>query len=72
MRTDFEIDDELMRSAMEASGRKTEEETVVEALRMMVRAGPKSKLLDELRKLGPWEGNLDEMRRDKPELRGDW
>lgn len=61
MRTNVEIDDELMRQAMKASGKSTKKAAVEEALRLVVqlkRQAGISKLFGKVR----WEGNLDEMR----------
>lgn len=65
MRTNIEIDDELMREAMAALGTKTKRETVEEALRRMIRAKRQLQALKELKGIG-WEGDLDDMRTDKP------
>lgn len=65
MRTNIEIDDALMADAMEALGTATKRETVEESLRQTVRARAQSKALDALWGIG-WEGDLDEMRTDKP------
>ena len=64
MRTNIEIDDRLMVQAMAAAGKTTKRETVEEALRRMVMIARQHALL-ELRGIG-WEGDLDEMRTDKP------
>ena len=61
MRTNIEIDDELLASAMKATGFATKRATVEEGLRLLVRLRRQRQALDELRGLG-WEGNLDEMR----------
>jgi Arc/MetJ family transcription regulator len=66
MRTNIEIDDELMRSAMEATGFKTKRETVEEGLRLLALRKKQVEALEKLRSLGPWEGDLAEMRRDRP------
>ncbi|MDF1601132.1 type II toxin-antitoxin system VapB family antitoxin [Mesorhizobium sp. YIM 152430] len=61
MRTNLEIDDELMRQAMEATGLETKKATIEEALRQIVlNHGQRQALLD-LKGLG-WEGDLDAMR----------
>ena len=61
MRTNVEIDDQLMRQAMAASGRPTKKAAVEEALRLVVqlkRQEAIKKLFGKVR----WEGNLDDMR----------
>ena len=65
MRTNIEIDDALMAQAMEALGTTTKRETVAESLRQAVRAREQLKALNALWGIG-WEGDLDEMRTDKP------
>jgi Arc/MetJ family transcription regulator len=64
MRTNIVIDDKLMAVALKTSGLKTKREVVEEALRLLV----KVKNQNSLRKLRgklKWEGDLDEMRKDK-------
>ena len=64
MRTNIVIDDKLMAIALKTSGLKTKKEVVEEALRLLV----KVKNQNSLRKLRgklKWEGNLDQMRKDK-------
>ncbi len=61
MRTNIDIDDELMTQAMNASGLSTKRATVEEALRLLVRMNKQVRGLAELKGLG-WEGDLDEMR----------
>jgi Arc/MetJ family transcription regulator len=61
MRTNVELDDELMRQAMNASGKSTKKAVVEEALRLVVQLKRQEgivKLFGRVR----WEGNLDEMR----------
>ncbi|WP_353203917.1 type II toxin-antitoxin system VapB family antitoxin [Sphingomonas sp.] len=65
MRTNIEIDDTLMAEAMEALGTATKRETVEESLRQAVRARAQLKALDASRGIG-WDGDLNEMRTDKP------
>lgn len=64
MRTNIEIDETLMREAMEALGAKTKREAVEEALRRSVRARRQLDALRGLEGLG-WEGDLDDMRTSK-------
>lgn len=61
MRTNIEIDDELMTTAMRLTGLKTKREVVEEGLRLLVRHRGQRALLDLAGKID-WEGNLDEMR----------
>lgn len=64
MRTNIDIDDQLMADAMKAMGAKTKREAVEEALRRSVRAARQLEALRGLRGLG-WEGDLDDMRTSK-------
>jgi Arc/MetJ family transcription regulator len=64
MRTNIDIDDELLTKAMKATGAATKKATVEEALRRVVKNHEARKAIAELRGIG-WEGNLDEMRRDR-------
>lgn len=64
MRTNIDIDDALMATAMRCSGKRTKRETVEEALRRMI-AIEQQEAFFELRGMG-WDGDLDEMRTDKP------
>jgi Arc/MetJ family transcription regulator len=66
MRTNIEIDDELLSQAMSATGLSTKRATVEEGLRLLVRLRQQVKALAELKGLG-WEGDLDEMRQDRAE-----
>lgn len=65
MRTNIELDDELMAQAMEATGLTTKKATVEEALRRVVENSRRRRALDELRGIG-WEGDLDQMREGWP------
>jgi Arc/MetJ family transcription regulator len=64
MRTNIEIDDELLSQAMAATGLSTKRATVEEGLRLLVRIRKQVKALAELEGLG-WEGDLDEMRQGR-------
>jgi Arc/MetJ family transcription regulator len=68
MRTNIEIDDELLSQAMTAAGLSTKRATVVEGLRLLVRIRKQAQALAELEGLG-WDGDLDEMRQDRPPRR---
>ena len=65
MRTNIDIDDDLMKAAMKATGKKTKKEVVEEALRELIRYKKQLSILDLAGKV-KWEGDLDEMRLDKP------
>ena len=62
MRTNIEIDDRLMKQAMQSSGRKTKRATVEEGLRLLIRLRRQERTR-RLRGKIRWEGNLDESRR---------
>jgi Arc/MetJ family transcription regulator len=64
MRTNIDIDDELLEKAMRLAGTKTKKATVEEALRILVRRYGQRKAL-ELRGTVEWVGDLDEMRRSR-------
>ncbi len=61
MRTNIEIDDELMAEAMERSGLKTKKAVVEEALRFLVRRQGQQQVLALAGKVH-WEGDIEEMR----------
>ncbi|MGB7205051.1 MAG: type II toxin-antitoxin system VapB family antitoxin [Anderseniella sp.] len=63
MRTNINIDDELMAKAMKAAGTKTKKETVEEGLKALVKRGSQRKIKEAFGKF-QWEGNLDTMRTD--------
>ena len=65
MRTNIDIDDELMAQAMHASGKKTKKETVEEALILLVRSRRSADAMRAIRGKIQWEGDLDAMRRDR-------
>lgn len=69
MRTNIEIDDELMNDALAASGAPTKREVVHEALALLIRLKRQERAIKELRGIG-WEGDLEAMRLDKP--RPEW
>ena len=64
MRTNIEIDDELIGKAMSLSGLATKRETVEEALRLLVRLKSQEAIRSYRGKL-PWEGDLEAMRADR-------
>jgi Arc/MetJ family transcription regulator len=61
MRTNIEIDDELLSRAMKATGLATKRATVEEGLRLLVRIRGQVEALADLQGLG-WEGDLDQLR----------
>lgn len=64
MRTNIEIDDKLMAQAMRGLGTKTKHDTVEEALKMAIQIRGQRGIL-KLRGKVKWEGDLNEMRRDR-------
>jgi Arc/MetJ family transcription regulator len=64
MRTNIEIDDELLAKAMKAAGTTTKKATVEEALRQLVENHRGRQAIANLAGLG-WEGDLDEMRQGR-------
>ena len=66
MRTNIEIDDQIMADAMKSLGTKTKKETVEKALKQAGRAAWVERV-KSLRGMG-WQGDLDEMRRDSEQL----
>lgn len=63
MRTNIEIDDQLMVAVMQAIGAKTKREAVDTALRSALRIARQKEALEALKGIG-WEGDLDAMRTD--------
>ncbi len=61
MRTNIEIDDDLVAEAMAVFGLKTKKATVEEALRRALRQAKQRQALEELKGIG-WEGDLEAMR----------
>lgn len=66
MRTNIDIDDELLAQAMAATGLSTKKATVEEALRALVRRDQRRRAIEDMVGLG-WEGDLDALRRDDSE-----
>lgn len=64
MRTNIVIDDDLMAEALRVTGLKTKKEVVEKALQTLVRIESQKGIL-ALRGKVHWEGDLDEMRRDR-------
>ena len=65
MRTNIEIDDKLIAQAIKLTGLPTKRAVVEEGLRLLVRVRKQAQALKAIRGLG-WEGNLDEMRENRP------
>jgi|OpeIllAssembly_1097287.scaffolds.fasta_scaffold2722064_1 Arc/MetJ family transcription regulator len=61
VRTNIEIDVDLLEEARQVSSLKTKKEIVFRALEEFVARRKRAGLLD-IRRQGLWEGNLDEMR----------
>ncbi len=66
MRTNIEIDDDLMAAAMAEGGFSTKKETVETALRELLDRRRRGRGLSALRGKVDWIGDLDAMRRDPP------
>lgn len=70
MRTNIELDDELITKAMAVTGLTTKKAIVEEALKRLVRHYDLKKTLEEMAGTG-WDGDLDAMREgrfwDEPE-----
>lgn len=64
MRTNIEIDDQLMRQAMRSSGARTKRATVEEALRLLIRTRGQASIR-RLRGKVAWEGDLETLRLDR-------
>jgi Arc/MetJ family transcription regulator len=61
VRTNIEIDDELLQEALRVSGLKTKRAVVEAGLRMLLRLKRQEDILSLVGKVH-WEGNLDESR----------
>ena len=61
MRTNIVIDDDLMASALKATGLKTKRDVVEQGLKLIV-LRQNQQAIRGLRGKIKWEGNLDEMR----------
>ena len=61
MRTNIDIDDDLMRQAMRTSGAKTKRAVVEEGLRLLIRTRRQGRLR-RLRGKVRWEGDLEKSR----------
>ena len=65
MRTNIEIDDEVMREVRRLTGAKTKREAVDVALRELVARHRRLEVMD-LRGKVRWEGDLEDSRRGRP------
>lgn len=61
MRTNIDIDDDLIAAAIRATGAKTKKAAVEEGLRLLVRLAEQRLALEDMTGLG-WEGDLDAAR----------
>ncbi|WP_422136267.1 type II toxin-antitoxin system VapB family antitoxin [Endozoicomonas sp. ALD040] len=64
MRTNIVIDDDLMAQALKATGLETKKEVVEQGLKLLVRRAQQQSIRS-LRGKIQWEGDLDEMRRQR-------
>ena len=64
MRTNIEIDDELIQEALRVSGLKTKRAVVEAGLRMLLRLKRQEDILNLVGKVR-WEGDLDESRQGR-------
>lgn len=64
VRTNVVIDDDLMESALKASGIKTKKEAIEQGLRLLVQMKSQEKIRKFRGKL-KWTGKLEEMRLDR-------
>jgi Arc/MetJ family transcription regulator len=64
MRTNVVVDDNLMTSALKASGLKTKKAAIEEGLKLLVQVRSQ-KAIQGFRGKLKWSGNLDAMRMDK-------
>ena len=69
LRTNIDLDDELMAKAMSATGLPTKRATVEEGLRLLVRRHEQKQALADLKGMG-WEGDLDAMREGRVFVHG--
>jgi Arc/MetJ family transcription regulator len=68
MRTNIEIDDDLLAEAMAAAGLPTKKATVEEALRTLVRQHRRRAAITDMAGLG-WQGDLDSLREGRSNKR---
>ncbi|MGH7062119.1 MAG: type II toxin-antitoxin system VapB family antitoxin [Stellaceae bacterium] len=63
MRTNIDIDDQLLREALRLTGLDTERAVVEMALRMLIRVSRQKSILGLVGKVH-WDGNIDDSRQD--------
>lgn len=61
MRTNIVIDDELMETALKASGLSTKKDVVEQGLKLLIKRNQQQEIR-KLRGKVKWEGDLDKMR----------
>jgi Arc/MetJ family transcription regulator len=64
MRTNIDFDEDLLAATMKETGQKTKKGAVEEAMRHYVIVKRQMRAFEALKGIG-WEGDLDEMRRDR-------
>lgn len=64
MRTNVVLDDDLVKSALEASGIKTQKRAIEEGLKLLIEVHGQKKIKSYRGKL-KWSGDLDKMRKGK-------
>jgi Arc/MetJ family transcription regulator len=64
MRTNVVVDDDLMESALRASGLRTKKDAIEEGLKLLVQL-KRQKEIKRYRGKLKWSGSLEEMRLDK-------
>jgi len=69
VRTNIDIDDDLMREAMRASGERTKRAVVERALRLLVQTRGQARIR-RLRGKVAWRGDLSESRRARSATNG--
>jgi Arc/MetJ family transcription regulator len=60
VRTNIDIDDELLAEAMQAAGQKTKKQTVEDGLRALIKARRQEQAMRNLDGIG-WGGDMDEI-----------
>jgi Arc/MetJ family transcription regulator len=65
MRTNIDIDDDLIEAAMRATGQTTKRATVEEALRRVVTSYRRQQAIADMAGAG-WDGDLEAMRTGQP------
>lgn len=65
MRTNIDIDDELLKKATQVTGLKTKKAVVDEALRRIVRCARQVEAIRALKGSVEWEGDIKAWRKDR-------